>query len=150
MGAMSLIDRQNLAEKIIASGDLYPDGCSSEPGYKRKKEAAFTELTGIIYELIAPFGAAGLRDLAVYATEQAEEEEFRDAIDQMERERRAAQDKFSDFDKLSLLIAVNRVDGGQRGYDKAADLVSAGRYTAREVCLLSTEQLRKLLVGLNK
>lgn len=143
MGAMSLIDRQNLAAKIISSGDLYRDDCDCGLEYKHDSKSDLIELIETALEVIAPFGAAGLRDLAIYANELAEEKEFIAAYGQDAEE-------LSEFDKIALMAAVNRIGGDQQAYNRAADLVSSGLYTVLGICYLSTDKLRTLLIGLNK
>ncbi|WP_104961347.1 hypothetical protein [Pseudomonas sp. XWY-1] len=139
MGSMSLIDRQNLAAKIIASGDLYRDDCACGLEYNHDSKSDLIELIETALEVIAPFGAAGLRDLAIYANELAEEKEFIAAYGQDEEE-------LSEFDKMALKIAVNRIGGDQQVYNKATDLIYAGLYTVNSICRLSTDNLRTLLL----
>lgn len=139
MGAMSLIDRQNLAAAIIASGDLYRDDCACGLEYKHDSKAELDELVETILEVIEPFGAAGLRSLAFHANELAEEKEFIAAYGQDEEE-------LNEFDKIALMAAVNRIGGDQKTYDRAADLVSAGLYTVMGICYLKTDKLRTLLI----
>lgn len=146
MGTKFSIDRQAIADALIKSGDLHRVNCACGLSYQHDSEADFIEVAETIFESIAPFGTAGLRDLAIYANQLADEQDFRAAYEQSEKERRAEQADFSEFDQLALLIAVGRVDGDMTAYHRAADLVSAKRYTAREVSLLSTEMLAKLLI----
>lgn len=138
MGSMSLIDRQDLAAKIISSGDLYRDDCDCGVEYKHDSKADLDELVETILEVIAPFGAAGLRYLASNANELAEEKEFIAAYGQEE-------DELSEFDKIALMAAVNLIGGDQQAYNRAADLVSVGLYTVKEICYLNTDKLRTLL-----
>lgn len=142
-----VINVDKIASALIASGDLHKQDCACGLEHEHEHDQApkVEDLIGLALDAIAPFGVAGLRDLAYYATELANEEEFRQASIQYEEERRAEQEKFSDFDKLALLMAVRRVDGDMVSYHRAADLVSMERYTAREICLLSIETLSKLL-----
>lgn len=138
MGAMSLVDRQNLAAKIIASGDLYRDDCDCAVEYKHDSKTDLDELVETILEVIAPFGAAGLRYLASSANEIAEEEEFIAAYGQDEEE-------LSEFDKISLMAAVKRIGGDQQVYNKATDLIYVGLYTVNDIRRLSADKLRTLL-----
>jgi len=146
MGAMSLVDRQNLAAKIIESGDLYRDDCDCGLEYKHDSKAELDELVETILDVIAPFGAAGLRDLAFHATELAEEKEFISAYEQASK----AEDWLSEFDKIALMAAVNRIGGDQKTYNRAVDLVAAGLYTVLGICYLSADRLKTLLIGQNK
>ena len=139
------INVDKIAGALIASGDLHKDDCVCGLKDEHDQAPKLEDLIVIALDAIAPFGAAGLRDLAYHATDFANEEEFRLAYNQAEKERRAEQEKFSDFDKLALLMAVRRVDGDMESYHRAADLVSLERYTAREICLLSIETLSKEL-----
>lgn len=121
MGSMNLIGCQKLAAAIIASGDLHKGDYNSRLEHKRKKEAEFIELTGAIFELIAPFGTAGLRDLAIYANELADEEEFRTAYKVEEKERRA--------DELDLKVRAQAQAkaAAAESYQLVEDLVAARR-----------------------
>lgn len=139
MGSMSLIDRQDLAAKIIASGDLYRDDCDCGVEYKHDSKSDLDELVETILEVIAPFGAAGLRYLASCANEIAEEQEFIAAYGQ-------ASEELTEFDKIALMAAVNLIGGDQQAYNRAVDLVSVGLYTVKEICYLNTDKLRTLLV----
>ena len=82
MGVRVSIDHQSIADALIKSGDLHRDDCGCGLSYQHDSEADFIEIAETIFELIAPFGIAGLRDLAIYANELADEQEFRAAYEQ--------------------------------------------------------------------
>jgi hypothetical protein len=147
MNSPGAIDYNRIASTLLASGDLHKDDCACGMEHGHDCAPKLEEVVQIALDAIAPFGAAGLRDLAYYATDLANEEEFRQATIEEQKKRRAEQEKFSEFDKLALLIAVGRVDGDILSYHRAADLVSFERYTSREICLLPLETLTKLLVS---
>jgi len=61
MGIKVSINHQAIAEAIIKSGDLHRDDCGCGLSYEHDGEQELQELIGITLDVIAIFGAAGLR-----------------------------------------------------------------------------------------
>lgn len=166
MGIKVSINHQAIADALIKSGDLHRDDCGCGLEYHHDEAQELQELIGISLDVIAIFGAAGLRDLAIHANELADEEEFRAAYEAAEKERLAnelelkvradAQAKaeaektlsgaqLSEFDQLALMSAVGSIGGDMEAYDLAKALVRRKVYTVAEIMRLSSVQLRHLL-----
>ena len=159
MGIKVSINHQAIAEAIIKSGDLHRDDCGCGLEYHHDEAQELQELIGISLDVIAIFGAAGLRELALHANELADEEEFRAAYEAAEKERLAnelelkvradtqakAEAQLSEHDQLALMSAVGSIGGDVDAYDLAKTLVRRKVYTVAEIMRLSSVQLRHLL-----
>lgn len=147
MGIKVSINHHAIAEALIKSGDLHREDCGCGLSYEHDEAQELQELIGITLDVIAIFGAAGLRELALHANELADEEEFRAAAAQAkaEAEKAVSEAQLSEYDQLALMSAVGSVGGDLDAYDMAKALVARKIYTVPEIMRLSREQLRHLL-----
>ena len=147
MGIKISVNHQAIADALIKSGDLHREDCGYGLSYEHDEAQELQELIGITLDVIAIFGAAGLRELALHANELADEEEFRAAVAQAkaEAEKALGEAQLSEYDQLALMGAVGSVGGDMDVYDLAKALVSRKVYTVPEIMRLSREQLRHLL-----
>lgn len=147
MGIKISVNHQAIADALIKSGDLHREDCGCGLSYEHDEAQELQELIGITLDVIAIFGAAGLRELALHANELADEEEFRAAAAQAkaEAEKAVSEAQLSEYDQLALMSAVGSVGGDLDAYDMAKALVARKIYTVPEIMRLSREQLRHLL-----
>lgn len=147
MGIKVSINHQAIAEAIIKSGDLHRDDCGCGLSYEHDGEQELQELIGITLDVIAIFGAAGLRELALHANELADEEEFRAAAAQAKAEAEKAMGvaQLSEYDQIALMNIVGSIGGDMDAYDLATTLVRRKVYSVAEMMRLSGAQLRHLL-----
>lgn len=147
MGIKISVNHKAIADALIKSGDLHREDCGCELSYEHDGEQELQELIGITLDVIAIFGAAGLRELALHANELADEEEFRAAAAQAKAEAEKAMGvaQLSEYDQMALMSAVGRIGGGIDAYDLAKTLVRREVYSVAEIMRLSSVQLRHLL-----
>lgn len=147
MGIKVSINHQAIAEALIKSGDLHREDCGCGLSYEHDGEQELQELIGITLDVIAIFGAAGLRELALHANELADEEEFRAAAAQAKGEAEKAMGvaQLSEYDQIALMNIVGSIGGDMDAYDLATTLVRRKVYSVAEMMRLSRAQLRHLL-----
>ena len=147
MGIKVSINHQAIADALIKSGDLHRDDCGCGLEYHHDEAQELQELIGISLDVIAIFGAAGLRELALHANELADEEEFRAAAAQAKAEAEKAMGvaQLSEYDQIALMNIVGSIGGDMDAYDLATTLVRRKVYSVAEMMRLSGAQLRHLL-----
>lgn len=147
MGIKISVNHQAIADALIKSGDLHREDCGCGLSYEHDGEQELQELIGITLDVIAIFGAAGLRELALHANELADEEEFRAAAAQAKAEAEKAMGvaQLSEYDQLALMNIVGSIGGDMDAYDLATTLVRRKVYSVAEMMRLSGAQLRHLL-----